>query len=161
MSEIDYVAKWIKGSALDTKRLWLDKQLDEVVESCCNIIYRARKEIYLLVDNPVPEFLRHDNNRVVDIMRACSSIVPTKIIVRKENEGDGELEKLFSEYPSVEISGHLKSEFLGCSESFQNKYILIGDNNIFFGNPLYREGRFFYNTSILARKMKSNLAPWL
>ena len=140
MSGIDYIAKWINGPTLDTKRLRLDKQLPEVVESCCNLIYRARKEIYLLVDNPVPAFLKYDDYKIVDVMRACSSIVPTKIVVRKNNAKDSELENLFKGYSSVKRSGYLKNELLEHSKSLQKKYILVGDNNIFLGNLLYKEG---------------------
>ena len=157
MSGIDYVAKWIHGPTLDTKRLWLDTQLDEVVENCCNILYRAKKEIYLLVDSPVPEFLKYRDYKVVDMMCARSSIVPTKIVVRKNDENDSELENLFKGYPSVKIFGHLKNEFLQRNKSLQKDYVLIGDDDILFGDPLGRTGRFFYHTSILAREMKSRL----
>ena len=138
----------IKGNRLNQVYFKMDKNLDEIVDRCADIIHDARKEIYVMIDNPLPDFITYENNSLITALQEKIYEVPVKILARRHSNDREELRQFFPDLLDIRylFDEQLDVEKLGeKAGTLQHDYFLIGDKNIFLGKPGYNEGVFTYN----------------
>ena len=152
---IDSLVDWMQGYKLDQVYLKMDEHLDEIVIRCSEIIRNAKKEIYVMIDNPLPEFVKHKGNFLISELKSKIPDVQVKLLARRHDLDYEELKQFFPD-PQV-IHYFPKEQLNGKSDSLRYDYFLIGDKNIFWGKPGFNEGIFTYNAPVLVEEVEKEL----
>lgn len=152
----DWFIEWITGPALNQRHLRLDKDLDEIVRRCLDIADFTKKEAYLMIDDPLPQFLIHDNYALINKLKYKPSY-PKKLFIRKDSNGSEEINLRFREIENLSFYNLPKNELKNKNGALQSDYFLIGDNNIFWGKPGFNEGCFTYNAPLLVKMVKEEI----
>jgi len=137
----------------------LDRNIDDIVKRCCDIINIAEKEIYVLTDNCTPAIFKELKGTLRDkanYMDAGPNKKPIKIFVRRD-AGDDELGPIFSGVNNVDFRTYQKDVLKDLKPSMQHDYFVIADDHVFWGKPGYNEGCFTYDAPLLVKAVKNEI----
>ena len=156
---IDWVMKQIEGNKLDQVYLKLSENSDEIVDRCTEITSNATNEIYLMVDNPLPHFVTHKENRIINTLNSKLYEAPVKILIR-QNDNENKNLRFFHDSFNIQYLSEKQLDIENLGEragTLQHDYFLIGDKNIFWGKPGFNEGVFTYEAPHLTELVKKEL----